>query len=306
MANKEKVFIGIPAFDNQVNLSLLQMAYELPVVSANPGTAYDFTLLADGGQRPQEWCRNRIIQRFLETDCETLLMIDNDMVQMGWRTLKLLETPDYDIAGPVQLMFHEINHEQGRDIPELYACAFVFDRTQDNKMHPTYPVPNEPMVRDVEAVGSGCMAIKRHVLEDERMHVEPGMQPPAIFRNVYEANGNRLRGLDIDFCKRAHELGYKIKMNWEAEIGHLKTIDLNQVNVYGLAQYRGGMEAARREIQVDQAEGGEKAGNGRVAGADGEDDGAVAQFRLDRGPGGPEAGAGDAAGTPARADAEPG
>lgn len=241
-APKEKVYIGVLAGDSKVNVSLAMMAYQLPLVTFDPGSRFEFMFHIEDGVRPQEYARNRIIERFLKTDGETLLMIDNDMVQLGWKTMAILDTPDYDIAGPLQLMWHPINYHQGRDVPELYPCVMNWVDEPNHKMTPIYPQKVDETIIEVDAVGSGCIAIKRRVLEDPRMEIEVGMSPPAFFRNEYEANGNRTRGLDVAFCKRAKDLGYTVKANYNAEIGHLKTVDLNQVNIYGMWSLRKGME----------------------------------------------------------------
>lgn len=280
---KEKVFIGIPSFSNHVNLSLLQMAWELPFVSADPSTKYEFHLHADGGQRPQDLCRNRITGAFLKSNCDVLLMIDDDMIQKGWRTMRLLDTPDYDICAPIQLMFHPINVEAGRDKAAIYPCAFTQSEEQAkaNQMSPVYPT-GELECTEVDAVGSGCIAIRRHVLENEKMLLAPGYDPPAMWASQYEPNWVRYQGLDINFCLRAKALGYTIKVNWNAEIGHNKDVDLNEVEAYAKSQFTQGYEEGRRDLRLDNEKNGARPGNGAMAQPGGRDNEAVAQVGLDR------------------------
>lgn len=264
---RERVMVGILAFDNRVNVSLMQMAHELPLVAANPNNRYEFTLYCQAGTRPQEYARNLIIEKFLQSPCDTLLMIDDDMVQQGWTTLKLLDTPGYDIAGPVQLMF--LNYDPTTDpprMPEVFPCAFFRDSTQNGKMVPMWPAPGTKHNK-VDAVGSGCIAIKRRVLEDKRMLIAEGYSPPAFFQNHYDPNGWRTRGLDIDFCFRATDLGYRVMVNWEAQIGHLKHVDLNHVEMYAKTQFKLGYEVgAKNALRMAQEQGWTPPGEDRVAG----------------------------------------
>jgi GT2 family glycosyltransferase len=208
----------------------------------DPTTPFKFMFLIEAGTSPQEYARNIIIEQMLATDCKALLMIDDDMVVSG-TVLDLLATPEYDIVAPLQHMFMPPDPSKGRPFPEAYPCAFMFDkeRKEGQQIRPVYPVSG-CSASPVEAVGSGVMLIRREVLEDERMLIAPGMTPPAFFKNVYRDNGERIRGLDIDFCRRAHALGYKIKVNWSVSVGHYKRTDLNDVDLYAKGSWRVGYE----------------------------------------------------------------
>jgi hypothetical protein len=285
LVKTERVFIGVLAFGNTTNVSLVQMAHELPGVSADPSNRFEFTWDVQAGTQPQEYARNLLIGKFLRTNCDTLLMIDDDMIQHGWLTLAVLDTPDYDIAGPIQLMFmpkrKASETEEARE-PAIYPCAFMFtDREEMSKIRPVWPM-RDTKVMTVDAVGSGCMAIRRHVLEDERMLLEPGLDPPALFKNQYRANGERIRGLDVDFCRRATMLGHTVRVNWRAEIGHHKRVDLNQVEEYAKTQFHlGYKEGVTHAVQVAQEQSATSGGQDREPRPEPRYE-AVGESRLDR------------------------
>ncbi len=275
---KQRVFIAVLAGSNTVNVSLAQMAWQLPFISGNEDYPFRFGFQCYGGIRPQEYARNIICGDFLANDFDALMVIDEDMIFEGWNTLRVLETPDYDIAGVLQLMWDPGDPTKDQ-LPAIHPCAGVKHPELPYKMIPVYP--NGQKVLPVDFVGSGCMVIKRRVLEDKGMLLAPGMDPPAFWRNVNEANGNRQRGMDVDFCYRAKDLGYRVRANFAASAGHHKRTDLNRVETYAKASFVQGFELGKKHaLQVETVEGGAGQGADRMApGAAGEP---VASVGVDR------------------------
>lgn len=249
---KQRVMVAILAGGSTANVSLLQMAYQLPFVSGSPKFPWTFGLRIFDGIRPQEYARNIACKEFLGSDCDVLWMIDDDMIFEGDRTLDLLNTPGYDIAGPLQLMWDPGDPYEGKPA-STHPCAAVRHAELAYKMVPVFPA-NGQRVLPVDMVGSGCIAIQRRVLEDKAMLLDPNQDPPAFWRNVYRPNGERLRGLDADFCYRAKDLGYRVLANYNASIGHFKRVDLNRVEAYAKALWIAGHEKGTRDA-VPMAEG---------------------------------------------------
>lgn len=75
------------------------------------------------------------------------------------------------------------------------------------------------------------MVIKRHVLEDKRLWLAPekvdGVVP--MFRWPRAITGATLGTDDLDFCKRARALGYKITAAPGVQWGHFKEVDLHWI-----------------------------------------------------------------------------
>lgn len=145
--------------------------------------------------------RNMICKDFLDSDHDYLLMLDNDCIP----TEDILKLADYDkdIIGAVCFGFL-----LKRIIP------FVMQRSGGK-----YSVKNIELnggVVECDAIGSGVMMIARRVLEDI----------PFPFRNEYDPEGIKTRGLDFNFCTRAQDLGYKVWVDTDNLASHWTTMDL--------------------------------------------------------------------------------
>jgi GT2 family glycosyltransferase len=74
-------------------------------------------------------------------------------------------------------------------------------------------------VQECDAIGSGNMMIARRVLEDI----------PHPFRNEYDSEGIKRRGLDFNFCKRAKEKGYKVWVDTDLLCSHFTRANLKDI-----------------------------------------------------------------------------
>ena len=279
----EDVLLVILCGGHQAHASLVQLASECDRFSAR--TDHRFTIqCVPITAAPQELARNTACGMALERlrrPTDTLLMVDHDMIQHGWRTLQILDTQDYDIAGGLQYMWLPRDHETKRE-PDARPCAFM--RRPDGVAGQTcvYPKPGEKQA-EVDRVGSGLMAIKRRVLADARMLLAEGYDPPALWRNVYEPNFVRQKGLDMDFCDRARALGWRVVVNWQAEAGHNKTVNLNEVDEYAKAQFVQGYElGVRHALSMGATASGQAKGTGGGPGPSGPNGHGVAGAGLDR------------------------
>ena len=146
--------------------------------------------------------RNTIVKRFLETDYDYLLMIDGDCVP----TDKILDLADYDkdIIGAVCFGY----------IKEMLV-PFVMKKRKDG-MYDVVDINQNSGVIECDGIGSGVMMIARRVLEDM----------PFPFRNEYDPEGIKVKGLDFNFCRRAQKMGYKVWCNTDMLVSHWTTVDL--------------------------------------------------------------------------------
>jgi len=88
-----------------------------------------------------------------------------------------------------------------------------------NKKYKTITGENMYGLTEVDAIGTGCIMIARRVLEDVK----------APFMNVYDENGIRKAGLDLEFCKKAKSKGYKVWAHLDHICSHWTDVDLRQV-----------------------------------------------------------------------------
>ena len=156
-------------------------------------------------KKPITLNRNSICKKFLETDFDYLLMMDGDCPPMV-NAQRLLDMADYDkdIIGGVCFGF--INN---------MINPFVMKRRADYRYDMVNTNINSGVV-EVDAIGSGNMMIARRVLE----------KLPFPFRNEYDPEGIKTKGLDFNFCRRAKDLGYKVWCDTDMLVSHWTTIDL--------------------------------------------------------------------------------
>jgi len=177
-------------------------------------------------KKPIQHNRNSIVKDFLKRkEYDYLLMIDSDIVPP--KDLFRLADYDVDVITPVMFAFKEIN-----DIPTV--IPLVLEHYDNNENVQNYkvegPLPRYRVREDldgteglteVDATGTGCIMIKREVLENEELN--------APFTNYFDEDGLRYEGLDLSFCRRAKDAGYKVFVDTDMVCSHLTELDLKQI-----------------------------------------------------------------------------
>ncbi len=179
--------------------------------------------------------RAQITERFLESDFDYLMMIDCGVVPpVNILNLVLCDvpivTPLIHIFGgkeivPLALKAPKKGKEKDEDFlsratgisPELsredeITTYGVIGQAEGEKI-------NEGLV-EVDAIGTGCILIKRQVLEDLK---------PAFWDVFDPETGKRTLGQDLNFCRRAKELGYKVYVHFGYKASHISPIDIKMV-----------------------------------------------------------------------------
>ena len=146
--------------------------------------------------------RNTIVQKFLATDSDYLMMIDSDIVPPA----NILNLADFnkDIITP--LMFIK---QKGTLIP-------LFLRRNKDGIHDVDDYLEKTGLQEVDATGTGCIIIKREVVEKMKH----------LFRNEYDADGVKTLGNDFSFCQRAKELGFRVWVHLDYVSDHHYTDSL--------------------------------------------------------------------------------
>lgn len=156
-------------------------------------------------ERPTSNNRNMIVKRMLDGNYDFLIMLDgNDTVPM----FDLMEMVDLnlDVVGAAYPQWKE------NDIFWV-AC----DKTDDG--YKPIPPDRRKGILEVDAVGTGCICIKREVLEDV----------PAPFERKWSPEGIQLLGQDFYFCEKAKAEGYKVWVDWTRVCDHIKEVSLVSV-----------------------------------------------------------------------------
>ena len=146
--------------------------------------------------------RNTIVQKFLATDSDLLMMIDSDIVPPP----NILNLADFnkDIITP--LMFIK---QKGTLIP-------LFLKRNKDGIHDVDDYLKKTGLQEVDATGTGCIIIKREVVEKMKH----------LFRNEYDADGVKTLGNDFSFCQRAKELGFRVWVHLDYVADHHYTDSL--------------------------------------------------------------------------------
>lgn len=156
--------------------------------------------------RPVDTNRNKIVNYFLEeTDHDTLMMIDSDIVPPE-NVTDILEY-DFDVISPVVFSTKD-------GIP--YPVATQIGEDGNYRMY----TGSFDDVIEVEGVGTGCVAISREVLED--------LDQP-IFEFTKDDDGTLNTSEDFNFCVKVNEAGYDVKVATRYTCGHLTEVDLHEM-----------------------------------------------------------------------------
>lgn len=160
---------------------------------------------------PVEWARNCAVEAFLKTGNDVLWFVDADMLPLP-TSHTILDFGADIVAGPCPMMKEDSKGELGVR-PNLYSGDL--DLTGFKIWQ-----PGETPI----AAGTANMTIARRVLEDPKMRCNGG----GVFRRVYGDMGQVMVGEDVDFCVRAQKQGYTFEVAYDAQMGHVKPVDLDE------------------------------------------------------------------------------
>ena len=166
--------------------------------------------------RPIDSNRNKIVRSYLESDCDFLLMLDEDVVPEG-NPLDLIEL-DLDV---VTLLYPIWKHRGAK----VLWC--VIDKP-GGEVRET----DLGMIAEVKTCGAGALLIARRVLE------HPGLRVP--FKIQYDEDGIVNRSEDFAFCDQVWSAGFQVWAALDYKCSHEKTVDLRVV---------GGMQPASPLVQ---------------------------------------------------------
>jgi len=195
MENKKRILCAVL---NEGSVST-RLSENLGVMKNNPDYEVTVQYFAE---KPISYNRNTIVQKFLAEKYDYLMMIDDDTVPPP--SVVNLADYDKDVVGALYFMYQKT---------EIMPVAF--DRAEEGLYQPIKIDDKDGMV-EVDAIGTGVIMIARRVLEKIK----------APFVNEYDADGIKLFGLDIAFCRKAKEQGFKIFVNLDYVCDHWQTANL--------------------------------------------------------------------------------
>ena len=194
------------------------------------------TVLMPAMYMPAHHAANKLAQQFLETDKETLLMIDDDMT-FKHDTVKYMRENkanwQYDIVSglavrrtiekPTPVMMHFLGEVE---MPKALRGDHFASKP---------PVFEEGDVVEVDAVGLAFTFIRRHVLE-AMINEDYGLEHTWDFFTY----GPGLESDDIPFSRRVRGMGYRMAVDTGASIGHIADVPLSFDDFVTWLEERGG------------------------------------------------------------------
>lgn len=197
---------------NVLNLGSVQAGLETAIFawSKQYQDRYEFQLFFPSG-RPIPNNRNRIVKKFLEGDWDYLFMLDDDTFPIK-NPFSMLEHDKDVVAGcypgadsrGVHFHVYDIKSE------DPYSFKFVDPDRRDG-------------LQKVDAIATGCMLIKRNVLENMR---KKKLIP---FEDSFDSDGILLNNEDMAFCIKCRKLGIPVYADWNVLCDHIKEISLLEV-----------------------------------------------------------------------------
>lgn len=157
--------------------------------------------------------RNKIVKRFLATDNDFLMMIDDDITPRS--------NPAHYVFADKDIIGFPAKVRQGDRQLNWVAYVLRPDR------HEYAPVDFSKVAQDIEllkvdAVGTGCILIKRKVLESIK----------APFHIHFDEDGILTMGTDFAFCERASEAGFEIFTTPKCVCEHFKELGMLDLTSY--------------------------------------------------------------------------
>lgn len=234
MSDKPHLFIGVPSKGGKVTVELHRWLTAMNVCAATGELPFTITEGDVTGLAPVHFARNALMKMALATPAERVLTIDDDMIPTETTARILLSDADICVSRMYRFRHHGPEGMDGEDAkpPELAACA-TYVKLMGGKETRFDIVPrfDAAGLVKVDAVGTGCISVKRKVLEDPHMRVGPDDEDgtPALYRMLYTATGRITEWEDIDFTLRASRLGYSVAADFGSRCGHFKTVNLDAV-----------------------------------------------------------------------------
>lgn len=182
--------------------------------------------------------RNQIIQDFLsKPEYDYLMMVDSDIVPPH-NYLDLVDF-DKDIISGVCFAYADnsiIPLVLRHLTPEEIAKADQENPQERSRPYRVMPFDGDEGLIECDAVGSGAMIMKREVVE--------ALKDEQPFCNIYDEQGIKTLGLDLSFCKKAKEKGFRVWTHLDYISSHWVVVDLKTF-------YRAMIESREvRQLQV--------------------------------------------------------
>lgn len=179
-----------------------------------------------------DFARNKYVEQFLASDCDILWFLDSDVLPPD-RVLDLVtEHGDkWDLAGAPYPVWMTVD---GYEDKQVLFCVYKA-LEGSTKLHAA-KIPFDGSTDFVEGIATGCIFIKRKVLEE--------MTKPYFEFKYNEEDRSMTEGEDLGFCLKANKLGYKFFTDYSMLCHHFKKVSLLDVSTYTQFQVQQAIDAS--------------------------------------------------------------
>lgn len=224
--DKKHILIAIPSRNSLVHIPVATFASEAIKQNSHRNCPYWFSVAMLEAVEPTEYARNILVSVALDHKhkVDAIWFVDEDMKPTFPDSFAMLDIDSDITAGVAPILSKDIGKPSFTW--NLYREIQKGEGEKDTSFFPVGLNGGKPM--EVDGVGTACMIIKRHVLEDKRLWLQEERVDNIVpmFRWPRAITGATLGTDDLDFCRRARALGYKITVSPSVRWGHLKEVDL--------------------------------------------------------------------------------
>jgi len=203
---KARITIGIPCYQG-VTFEVLEDYMRFAFYLGRRYQEYEF-YIAIKGKSEQFRARNAIVDQFLHTDSDYILMLDDDHILDVGEGLGSLDGYEFLKV----LIGHMENDPEMGIVGALYSQRGgeynpVVMQEKDGEPYFLTPMEISGRPQKVAVTGGGCMLVRREVFEKLK---RPWFEPEFHY------------GTDIQICRKARKVGFGVWCDTSLEIGHVK------------------------------------------------------------------------------------
>ena len=198
---KKKVFIAIP------NRGLIVPELASVLINWSHDPRYSLIIYMPKGLFPSDNARNHCVRKFLESDANHLLWIDDDIIPPVDALHRLIRA-NKDIMGAVAFA---MKYENEIGFPYPVTLRYNEDRK--------YIVYYGKGIEECDATGSACLLFKRKVYET--------IERPYEFQ--YYRNGELALTCDFDVLQKAQKAGFHLFIDFDIICDHIKSASLKSI-----------------------------------------------------------------------------
>ncbi len=212
------LFIATPLYENKVTIQYMHGMIQTSNVLQQHGMASQYALEQSTYISVN---REKLVRRFLKTDCQFFLFVDSDTAFTAQDVLALLAA---DVPVVSALYRYRVKANEG-------AIVHCFRDTTGKPID-----VNSTELQECAFLPTGMLLIRREVFEKMyRQHeyiFDQGFKDTSWFQAVFEPSSDTVQssfeGEDICFSRLWREMGGKMYVKADVKVGHIGSFDYRE------------------------------------------------------------------------------